>query len=134
MSPFCYNLFCPPAYCACNDYKVAYHHCEQLLEELVALKADDYMKFQKQLKKICGTALLILDDFLLHTFTDEREVKVLFEIPEKMSEISLSTIIFSQCESASWSSIILNDEVSTNAILKHATRHYTVVIKPRPSV
>ena len=82
------------------------------------------------MKKLCGTALLILDDFLLHTLTDEREVKVLFEILEKRSEINLSTIICSQREPASWSSMILNDEVSANAILKRATRHYTVVIKP----
>ena len=80
--------------------------------------------------EICGAALLILDDFLLHTITDEREVKVLFEILEKRSEINLSTIICSQREPASWSSMILNDEVSSNAIMKRATRHYTVVIKP----
>lgn len=73
---------------------------------------------------------LILDDFLLHTITDEREVKVLFEILEKRCEINLSTIICSQREPASWSSMILNDEVSANAILKRATKHYTVVIKP----
>ena len=58
---------------ACNDYKVEYHHCEVLLELLVALKATDYMKYQKRLKRICGAALLILDDFLLHTLSDERE-------------------------------------------------------------
>lgn len=29
--------------------------------------------------------LLILDDFLLHTVTDEREIKVLFEIMVKRS-------------------------------------------------
>ena len=97
----------------------------------MALKAADYMKFQKRLKKICGAALLILDDFLLHTLTDEREVKILFEILEKRSEINLSTIICSQREPASWSAMILNDEVSANAILKRATRHYTVVIKPK---
>lgn len=115
---------------ACNNYTVAYHHCEQMLEEFVALKAADYMKYQKRLKKLCGTALLILDDFLLHTITDEREVKVLFEILEKRSEINMSTIICSQREPASWNSMILNDEVSANAILKRVTRHYTVVIKP----
>ncbi len=115
---------------ACNNYKVEYHHCETLLETLVALKAQDYSKYQKRLKKICGAALLILDDFLLHTITDEREVKVLFEILEKRCEINLSTIICSQREPASWSSMILNDEVSANAILKRATKHYTVVIKP----
>ena len=76
------------------------------------------------------SAMEILDDFLLHTITDEREVKVLFEILEKRCEINLSTIICSQREPASWSSMILNDEVSANAILKRATKHYTVVIKP----
>lgn len=30
---------------ACNSYKVEYHHCETLLEELVALKARDYGKY-----------------------------------------------------------------------------------------
>ena len=48
---------------------------------------------------------LILGDFLLHTITDEREVKVLFEILEKRCEINLSTIICSQREPASWSSM-----------------------------
>ena len=115
---------------ACNDYKVEYHHCEVLLEQLVALKAVDYVKYQKRLKKICGAGLLILDDFLLHTLSDEREVKILFEIMEKRCEINLSTIICSQREPASWSAMIMNDEVSSNAILKRATRHYTVMIKP----
>ena len=55
---------------ACNNYKVEYHHCESLLEALVALKVQDYSKYQKRLKRICGAALLILDDFLLHTITD----------------------------------------------------------------
>ena len=57
-------------------------------------------------------------------------MKILFEILEKRSEINLSTIICSQREPASWNAMILNDEVAANAILKRATRHYTVVIKP----
>lgn len=115
---------------ACHNYGVEYHHCESLLEALVAMKTHDYAKYQKRLKRICGVALLILDDFLLHTITDEREVKALFEILEKRSEINLSTIICSQREPASWGAMILNDEVASNAIMKRATRHYTVVIKP----
>ena len=74
--------------------------------------------------------LLILDDFLLHTITDEREIKVLFEVLEKRSELSKSTIVCSQREPKSWTSMILNDEVSSNAIMKRATKHYTVVIEP----
>lgn len=116
---------------ACNDHKVEYHHCEALLEQLVALKSVDYMRYQKRLKKICGAALLILDDFLLHTLSDEREVKILFEILEKRCEINLSTIICSQRDPSSWSAMIMNDEVSANAIMKRATKHYTVMIKPR---
>lgn len=73
----------------------------------------------------------ILDDFLLHTITDEREIKVLFEVMEKRSELSRCTIVCSQREPNSWASMILNDEVSANAILKRATKHYTVVIQPR---
>ena len=74
--------------------------------------------------------LLILDDFLLHTITDEREIKVLFELLEKRSELSKSTIVCSQREPKSWKSMILNDEVSSIAIMKRATKQYTVVIKP----
>lgn len=61
----------------------------------------------------------------------EREIKVLFEIMEKRSELCKSTIVCSQREPNSWASMILNDEVSANSILKRATKHYTVVIKPR---
>ena len=119
---------------ACSNHRVGYHHCEQLLEELVMLKGTDYTKYQKRLKKTCGFDLLILDDFLLHTLTDEREVKILFEILEKRSEMKLSTFICSQREPASWGTMILNDEVSANAILKRATKHYTVVIRPKSAI
>ena len=68
-----------------------------------------------------------LDDFLLHTVADEREVKILSEILEKRYEINLSAIIGSQREPAGWSSMIRNDEVSANAILKRATKHCTVM-------
>lgn len=50
---------------------------------------------------------------------------------EKRKEINLSTIICSQRETESYGAMILNDEVSASAILKRATRNYTVVIKPR---
>ena len=111
-----------------NFLTVKYVRLPELLTELAIARSNGtYRKVIQQYKR---PALLILDDFLLHTITDEREVKVLFEILEKRSEINLSTIICSQREPASWSSMILNDEVSSNAIMKRATRHYTVVIKP----
>ena len=116
---------------ACLKYRVSYHHCETFLEELVALKTRDYQKYQKKVLHFINMDLLILDDFLLHTVTDEREIKVLFEVMEKRSELSKSTIVCSQREPSSWASMILNDEVSANSILKRATKHYTVVIQPQ---
>lgn len=116
---------------ACLKYRAMYHHCEEFLETMVALKQADYKKYQKKVRFYLNLDLLILDDFLLHTITDEREIKVLFEIMEKRSELSRCTIVCSQREPNSWASMILNDEVSANAILKRETKHYTVVIQPR---
>ena len=116
---------------ACLKYRTSYHHCEEFLEILVALKQTNYAAYQKKIRFFIKLDLLILDDFLLHTITDEREIKVLFEILEKRSELSRSTIVCSQREPNSWASMILNDEVSANSILKRATKHYTVVIQPR---
>ena len=105
--------------------------CEQFLEEMVSLKQLNFPKYQRKIKQIINKELLILDDFLLHTLTDEREVKVLYELLEKRSELSKSTIGCSPREPKSWASMILNDEVSSNAIMKRATKHYTVVIQPK---
>ncbi len=116
---------------ACLKYRTSYHHCEEFLESMVALKQSNYQKYQKKIRFFMKLDLLILDDFLLHTITDEREIKVLFEVLEKRSEISKSTIVCSQREPNSWASMILNDEVLANSILKRATKHYTVVIQPR---
>lgn len=113
----------------CLKYRTSYNHCESFLETLVAMKQADYTAYQKKVQYYIKLDLLILDDFLLHTITDEREIKVLFEVLEKRSELSKSTIVCSQREPRSWASMILNDEVSANAILKRATKHYTVFIK-----
>ena len=36
----------------------------------------------------------------------------------------------SQWEPVSWSSIVLNDESSANAISRRAAKHYTIVVNP----
>lgn len=53
---------------------------------------------------------------------------------QQRSEMKLSTFICSQREPASWETMILNDEISANAILKRATKHYTVVIRPKSAI
>ena len=114
---------------ACERYRVSYNRCSELLESLVALKLDDYSRYEKRMRRLLNFHLLILDDFLLNTITDEREVKILLEILEKRIELSRSTIICSQREPESWKSMIMNDEVSSNAIMKRATKHYIVMIQ-----
>ena len=42
---------------------------------MVALKNVNYEKYERKLKLLERLDLLILDDFLLHTITDEREIK-----------------------------------------------------------
>ena len=116
---------------ACSRFSVEYHHCETLLETLLALKSSSYVKYQKRVKLLIKRDLLILDDFLLHTISDEREVKILFEIMEKRLELRCSTIVCSQREPKSWTAMIYNDEVAANALMKRVTKHYTVVITPR---
>ncbi|WP_242945442.1 ATP-binding protein [Hespellia stercorisuis] len=116
---------------ACNDYKVEYHHCESYLEGMVSLKETDYKKYDRKMTLLSKLDLLILDDFLPHTITDEREIKVMFSVLEKRCEASKSTIVRSQREPKSWASMILNDEVASNAITKRATKHYTVVINTK---
>ena len=68
---------------------------------------------------------------LLHTITDEREIKILFELLEKRNEQRKSTIVCSQRDPDNWKAMILNDEVSANSIMKRATKHYTIKINTR---
>lgn len=116
---------------ACNRYNVGYFHSEELLESMVALKEQDYDKYARKMKKYLKWEMIILDDFLLHTITDEREIKILFELLEKRNEQRKSTIVCSQRDPDNWKAMILNDEVSANSIMKRATKHYTIKINPR---
>ena len=78
------------------NYRAMYHHYEKFLETMVALKQADYSKYQKKVRFYLKLDLLILDDFLLHTITDECEIKVLFEVMEKRSELSTNLESLSQ--------------------------------------
>ena len=101
---------------------------------MVALKLSDFQKYQRKMKTYAGVELLILDDFLLHTLTEEKETKILFELLEKRNEQQKSTIVCSQRDPKSWTAMMMNDEVSSNAVLKRVTKHYTVVIKAKENI
>lgn len=98
---------------------------------MVALKEQDYDKCACKMKKYFKWKLIILDYFLLHTITDEREIKILFELLEKRNEQRKSTIVCSQRDPENCKAMILNDEVSANSVMKRVTKHYTIKIKTR---
>ena len=114
---------------ACREYRVGYYHCDDLTGELAAIRKADYKQYQKRVKSIINLQLVILDDFLLHPITEDDEVKALYDILEKRNESSKSCIICSQREPKAWPSMLMEDEVSSDSLLKRVTRHYNVMIE-----
>ena len=114
---------------ACREYRVGYYHCEDLASELAAIKKSDYKQYQKKLRSVINLDLVILDDFLLHPITEDDEVKALYDVLEKRNELSRSCIICSQREPKAWPSMLMEDKVSSNSLLKRVTKHYNVMIE-----
>lgn len=75
--------------------------------------------------------MALTDDFLLHVITNEAESKVLFALLEGSAERQKSAIICSQRAPENWKPMLMNDEISANAIVKRATKHYTIMINRR---
>lgn len=114
---------------ACREFRVGYYHCEDLAGELAAIRRTDYKQYQKKLRSIINMDLVILDDFLLHPITEDDEVKALYDVLEKRNELSRSCIICSQREPKAWPSMLMEDEVSSNSLLKRVTKHYNIMIE-----
>ena len=119
-------------YCFCFVAdEIDQYPLEDLLEQYVSLKKADYAKFERKFKSLMKLDLIIIDDFLLHTLTDESETKMLFSILETRTQDQKSTIICSQRNPESWAAMIMNDEISANAIVKRVTKHYTIMINTK---
>lgn len=116
---------------ACSEFSVEYCESEDLLDKLADLKTANRQKFDKRMKRLCKLDLLILDDFLLHMITDEQEVKILHSILNSRSEAQKSTVVCSQRMPANWKAMIDDDEIAADAIVKRATKHFTVMIESR---
>lgn len=114
---------------ACREFRVAYYHCDDLVGDLAAMRKTDYLKYKKKLQALTNLDLVILDDFLLHPITEDDEVKGMYDILERRNELTRSCIICSQREPKAWPSMLMEDEVSSNSILKRVTKHYNVMIE-----
>ena len=114
---------------ACREFRTVYYHCEELVSDLAELRKTDYTRYRKKLRGIINQDLVILDDFLLHPITEENEVKALYDILEGRNELSRSCIVCSQRDPKAWPSMLMEDEVSSNSMLKRVTRHYIVMIE-----
>lgn len=114
---------------ACREYRVGYYHCDELVGELAAVRKADFKQYQKKMRSVINLDLVILDDFLLHPITEDYEVKALYDVLEKRNELSRSCIICSQREPKAWPAMLMEDEVSSNSLLKRVTKHYIVMIE-----
>lgn len=113
---------------ACRKYRTEYYRCAELLEDLAAVKENNFKRYKSRVRHLARLDLLILDDFLLHSIHDEEQKKALYEILEKRNELSRSCIICSQREPTTWKLMFSQDEVSSNSVLKRVTKDYVVMI------
>lgn len=111
-----------------REFRTEYYHCETLIGDLATVRKEDYVKYKKKLRSISRLDLLILDDFLLHPITDDYEVKALYDVLESRNEAGTSCLICSQRDPKSWPTMLMEDEVSYNSILKRVTKNYNVMI------
>ena len=114
---------------ACREFRVGYYHCENLASELASIRKSEFTQYQKRLKFITKLDLVILDDFLLHPITEDDEVKAVYDVLERRNELSRSCIICSQRDPKAWPSMLMEDKVSSNSMLKRVTKHYNVIIE-----
>lgn len=114
---------------ACREYRVGYYHCDNLASELASIRKADFKLYQKKLRFITKLDLVILDDFLLHPITEDDEVKSIYDVLERRNEESRSCVICSQRDPKSWPSMLMEDKVSSNSMLKRVTKHYNVIIE-----
>lgn len=114
---------------ACRSFRVEYYCEEPLLENLEDLKEIDFAKFKKRMRHLIRLDLLILDDFLLHSPGSEEQIRILHQILNDRAEAEKSTIFCSQRFPMNWKAQIENDPISADAIIKRATKHYTVILQ-----
>ena len=89
---------------------------------------EDYQKVRLQYLLLTGSEPMLRPDFK-EIYRDCRKLGLMVSVNSDATLSDDDTIICAQWETASWSSVVLNNEDSVNAILKRATKHYTVVIK-----
>lgn len=113
---------------ACASYRGEYHHSVPLIESLAELRRNDYEQYEKRMKRLSKLDFLVLDDFLISPVGCDAEAHILYAVLESRCENMKSTIICSQRDPKCWPDMLMNDKVTSDAIVKRASRNYTVLI------
>lgn len=101
-----------------KEYRVAYFNLQKLFSSLRMSKADH--SYQKIIKRLEKTDLLILDDFGLQPFDHENRMALLEIIDDRNARNS--TIISAQLPVKNWYEVI-NDKTIADAILDRIVHH-----------
>lgn len=119
-------LACALAHKACqNGYRVLYYRVARLFQELAIAKADG--RYDKLLRTLAKTQLLVLDDWGTAPLTDEQR-RDLFEVMEDRYDRG-ATLIAAQLPVKHWHDIV-GDPTLADAILDRLIHNaYTVTLK-----
>jgi len=101
-----------------KEYRVAYFNLQKLFSSLRMSKADH--SYQKIIRRLEKTDLLILDDFGLQPFDHENRMALLEIIDDRNARNS--TIISAQLPVKNWYEVI-NDKTIADAILDRIVHH-----------
>lgn len=102
-------LACALGHQAClSGYRVIYHNFTKLLTKLKMAKADN--SYLKEINKISGFDLLILDDFGLQTMDHASNISLLEILEDRYG--NKSTIIASQIPTENWYDLFQNSTIA----------------------
>lgn len=102
-------IACSLGHQAClKGYKVIYHNFNRLLTKLKMAKADN--SYLKEINKISGFDLLIIDDFGLQTMDHESNISLLEILEDRYGD--RSTIIASQIPPENWYDLFQNSTIA----------------------
>ena len=111
---------------ACSRFRGQYWNSAQLIEKLADLKKTNYPKYERRMNALAKLDFLVLDDFLFSPTGGDAENVIVYMILNSRVESRKSTIFCSQRDPKGWLEMLCGDKVTHDAVVKRATRGYTL--------